>query len=234
MDFPVISRLRRSEDRIQIDARRCASQRERIACRDLSLRELRTGPYGLVDFELVRSSLESIESHEYLGAFARSSGALVGCYRLQVDYPVLQHGNLASEFERFCRAGHRIVDVGAYIAQSSRARVRIFEELFSVLIQYMLRSRLDSIYIQVHPERVRTYASMGFEVATSRFRVEGWGAEWVGMSLDVPRLLIEYRSETFRKHWKEKTGRSLDSRLWDRVCLRLRSPREWPRVDGHW
>lgn len=201
---------------------------EKIECRDLSYRLLLQPPYDLLSLDHVRERLHDVHKHDYVVARSRQERKLLGCFRVESPYPVVEkHVNLLPSFRRACDSAHRIIDVGAYIDGTHGPKMRVFEGLFAVLIRFMLARGMSMIYIQTRPRQQRDYGQLGFRTGSDLFEVDGWLGTWVAMYLDVRTLVARWDDEKLALDHQRAEGVALSRTFWKRAMDRIASPEGW-------
>ena len=199
----------------------CSSQEEKVACQILSNRVLLGWQYGLRDSKIIEEWLGPLENQTYIAALENRGKKPVGTLRLLPDYDPIFHSNIYSELAGFCRAGHRLVDIGVYIPQTAEKKSTIFEKLLTFTAGYLLKVGISGVYIQVQPQQVQTFLRLGFSLATDPFLPKGWSCIWRGMFLRLDQVIQLFGDQTFQQSWHNKTSVKLNVAFWSRVAGHL-------------
>jgi len=205
----------------RFEIRVCSSQEEKIACQTLSNRLLLGWKYGLRDPHLIKEWLGPLENQTYIAAFGKRGKKPVGTFRLLPDYDPIFHSNIYDELADFCRAGHRLVDIGVYIPQTTEKKSTLFEKLLTVTAGYLIKVGIPGVYIQVKPQQVQTFLRLGFSLATDPFFPKGWSCTWRGMFLRLDQIIKLCGDQNFQKSWHKKTSVQLNAAFWSRVAGQL-------------
>lgn len=200
----------------------CSSREEKLACQTLSNRLLLGWKYGLRDAQLIEEWLGPLENQIYIAAFRKRGKKPVGTFRLLPDYDPTPYSNIYEGLADFGAAGHRLVDIGAYISPSAEKKSIVFEKLFAFTAGYLLELGIFGVYIQVQRQNERKYLTLGFSLATDPFFPNGWNCAWRGMFLRLDRLIKLCGDQNFQESWRKKTSVDLDVEFWRQVVEHLK------------
>ncbi len=158
--------------------------------------------------------LEDTDKFDYYGIRNSENDGLMAAARFMPNYNIRQHEHINSTLVCLVNNGNIFTDAGVCFAVTGLRQRYLFCLLVAQGLNYLLDNNQDGFYIQVPTGKINVYQSIGFNIGSKPFVIEGWTPLWVAMYMLAREVPVNYADSSFQARWKAERKVSLHADMW--------------------